>query len=89
LNTVSGVTTPSGLSGTVVVVDSRGSVDVANPPSSAVVFGVSGGSVARVSSGPTEITFPPPATHALATIDIANTRGTSFFTAAILGIGPL
>jgi RNA 3'-terminal phosphate cyclase len=72
-----------------VVVDSGGSVDVVKPPSSVVVFGVSGGSVASVSSGPTEITFSPPATHALVTIDIANTTRISLFTAAILGIGPL
>jgi hypothetical protein len=89
LNTVSGVTTPSGLSGTVVIVDSGGSVEVVNPPSSIVVFAVSGGSVASVSSGPTEITLSPLATHALATIDIANTRRISLFTAAILGMGPL
>jgi hypothetical protein len=89
LKTVSGVTTPSGLAGTVVVVDSGGSVEVAPPESSAVVLGESDGSVVSESSGPTEITFSLPATQALTTIDKANTRRISFCTAAILGIGSL
>ena len=86
MNTVPGVTTPSGLVGTVVVADSGERVDVVESLLPVVVSGEIGVSVTRVSSGATEITFSPLATHALTTIDTANTSGTSLFTAAILGI---
>jgi hypothetical protein len=86
-NTVSGVTTPSGLCGTAVVVVSRGCVGAGVSPLSRVVFDKRGGSVVTDPSGPIEITFSPLATQALATTDTASTKGISFFTAAILGIG--
>jgi len=68
--TVSGVTTPLGRSGMVVVVEvvSLGGVDGVVEPSPRVVV-VSGARVFSGSPSFTDTTFCPPATHALASSD--------------------